>query len=298
MSEDVEETVQETRATNQQDDEIRAYEEAQQLELVRQERNRLLLQSTEPIFNALYKSYAYEVIAAVSRENRKRLGFQNVVTLSYAEASYTELLKLLARLMRLGLSETFGGHFVDLGSGSGRMIFAAALYHDFLSVTGIEILDDLYNITKKVLSEWDNIKDHLPAKKQDMAVKVQLGDCCYTDWSHADIVWCNATCFDTDIVEMIAQRAMLLKPGSFLLLVTKKLPSSVQYFFDEVDTAPVRLNWGEATVYYYRRNRVPDPTYIANKSEYVGSIIRRKALPVFDPRRAKLIPIDDKEAKS
>jgi len=283
-----------SKAEQAANDEIRAYEEAAALEQARQERDQQLLKSTQKVFNKLYKRFPYEVNAEISRTNRKRLGFQNEVTLSYSQAAYPELLKQLARLTRLGLAESAEGHFVDLGSGTGTMMFAAALYHDFSSVTGIEILDDLFDVTNEVVRAWNALKEKLSPKKQDCEIQAMLGDCCYTDWSHADVVWCNATCFDSGIVDMIAKRSMDLKPGAFFVICSKSLPAEALHFFDVVDSASIVLNWGEAHVTFYKRNRVPPPKYIANKTEYVAGIIRRKALPVFDPKRAK--PREDLDA--
>ena len=283
-----------SKAEQAANDEIRAYEEAIALEQARQERDQQLLKSTQKVFTILYKKFPYEVNAEISRTNRKRLGFQNEVTLSYSQAAYPEMIKQLARLTRLGLAESAEGHFVDLGSGVGTMMFAAALYHNFSSVTGIEILNDLFNVTNEVVCVWNELKEKLPPKKRDCEIKTLHGDCCYTDWSHADVVWCNATCFDTKIIDMIAKRSVDLKPGAFFIMCTRTLPADFMHFFNVVDSGSIVYNWGEANVTYYKRNRIPSAKHISNKTEYVASIIRRKALPVFDPTRAK--PIADESA--
>ena len=280
-----------------QTDEIRAYEQAQQQELERQKKDQKLLKVTQKIFNTLYKNYPYAISSEISRKNRERLGFKDVVTLSYAEAPYPELLKQLARLTRMGLTSTSEGHFVDLGSGTGTMVFAAALYHDFTSVMGVEIQDDLHSAAKDVESIWKRvIMPNLSERKRDTNLRLQLGDCCYTDWSHADVVWCNATCFDQVMLDRIAARCADLKPGAFFLIVTKLLPNSAVPFFELVDTGSIVMNWGVAVVHYYKRNRIPPPSYIANKTDYINFIIKRRALPVFDPKRAKPLLVEEIEA--
>jgi hypothetical protein len=270
-----------------QSDEIKAYEQAQQLELERQKKDQKILRTTQRFFDALFSAYPYETSAQISRLNRQRLGFKDVVTLSYAEAPYSELLKQLARLARLGLSATSDGNFVDLGSGTGTMVFAAALYHNFSSVTGIEILDDLHRAAKTVEALWHtSVKQGLPLRKREMATKLLLGDCCYTDWSHADVVWCNATCFDAVMLDRIAAKCADLRPGSFFIIVSKTLPAAALDFFALLDTGSIQMNWGQAAVHYYKRNRVPPPSFIANKAQYIATILRRRALPVFDPKKA------------
>lgn len=76
-------------------------------------------------------------------------------------------------------------------------------------------------------------------------------------------------------------------------MVTKTLPSTSDVFFELVDVGSMMLNWGRAPVHYYRRNRMPSPTYIASKADYISGIIRRKALPVFNSARARLLEVEE-----
>ena len=47
-----------------------------------------------------------------------------------------------------------GGLFVDLGSGTGRAVFAAWLLHDFERCVGVELLRSLYDISANTLAEY------------------------------------------------------------------------------------------------------------------------------------------------
>ena len=47
-----------------------------------------------------------------------------------------------------------GGVFVDLGSGVGRAVFAAAMLHDFKKCVGIEILQSLFEESQQILAQW------------------------------------------------------------------------------------------------------------------------------------------------
>ena len=289
------------------DNEIKAYEEAQRLETERQKRDFLLKERTKHIYDVLYKDYPYERNAEISRGNRQELGFGNIVSLSYSQASYEEILKVLQRLTRLGLKDdeadenkgetcTNSGNFIDLGSGTGSVVYAAALAYNFHTCTGIEILPSLNDVSnniliniwnKKILND-DMIDDQ---KKHDIIINFYLGDCCYTNFTYGDIIYFNATCYDNLVISRIEKKCWELKPGTFLIMITKKLPNTSDLFFDLIDdgTIKIKLNWGIASVYYYKRNRMPSPNYIPNKTDYISSIIRRKALPVFNSKRAKLL---------
>ena len=56
--------------------------------------------------------------------------------------------------------------------------------------------------------------------------EVYQGDMLEFDWSMADIVLANSTCFDMSLMNRVAEKARLLKKGSFMITLTKKLPTS------------------------------------------------------------------------
>lgn len=65
-----------------------------------------------------------------------------------------------------GLSQK-GGVFYDLGSGSGKAVFAAALYHPFKKCVGYEILENLHNISMILKDKWEKeIAPTLDAERQ------------------------------------------------------------------------------------------------------------------------------------
>ena len=59
----------------------------------------------------------------------------------YGEISFESFGSCLEKIRKRygGLKEK-GGRFYDLGSGSGKPVFAAALLHDFEKVIGIEVM--------------------------------------------------------------------------------------------------------------------------------------------------------------
>ena len=263
------------------DDEIAAYEKAQVLEKERQEREKVLMSSTKNVFAVLFEDYPFEVSNEISRTCREELGFLSNPVLSYSEAPYEEIFKQIVKLYRLGFTIESEGHFIDLGSGSGTVAFTAVLSHDFTAVTGIEIVDSLHSVAEELNEEWDGIKNVLPTKKQDTIVKFQHGDCCHVDWSHGDVIYCNATCFDEKAVEKIAELAWNLKPSAFFIMITKKMPPSSSLYFEFVDAGSIKMNWGIAPVHFYKRNRISKPNYIADRAQFVDYIISQKAIPKY-----------------
>ena len=54
--------------------------------------------------------------------------------------------------------------------------------------------------------------------------EVVHGDILKIDWSAADLVFANSTCFDIKLMRKIEERAMSMKKGSWMITTTKKLP--------------------------------------------------------------------------
>jgi hypothetical protein len=103
--------------------------------------------------------------------------------------------------------------------------------------------------------------------------EVHLGDMLELDWSDADLVLANSTCFDQDLLNKIAQKCSLLKKGSWMFTLTKKLPSAEEDLVLEEngDTSSLsnslvnenewecvmsikrEMSWGLATVHIQRK---------------------------------------------
>ena len=88
------------------------------------------------------------------------------------------------------------------------------------------------------------------------------------DWSDADLVLANSTCFDSSLLNKIAQKCSLLKKGTWLMTLTKKLPTAEEDCSD-VEQEPLlkqidlewecvlsvkrEMSWGQATVHLQRK---------------------------------------------
>lgn len=101
-----------------------------------------LLLDTSPTscWNYLYTKYTTDVAKLSSRKEREENGFIST-TLVYGEIDYSPFVALLKRLQdEYTIFPNHGGMFLDIGCGSGKAVFAAALSHDFDLCMGIEVL--------------------------------------------------------------------------------------------------------------------------------------------------------------
>jgi hypothetical protein len=129
-------------------------------------------------------------------------------------------------------------HFVDLGSGAGRLCSSAWLLHNWRSVTGIEISNATHQMA---LNYWQRLIQHannnhtiltpllrtllrIPslspspslssssvpseARSSDrVGVHFENGSFLDIDWSYAHYIIANATCFGRHLVDQLALRA-------------------------------------------------------------------------------------------
>jgi SAM-dependent methyltransferase len=182
-----------------------------------------------------------------------------------------------------------GGLFVDLGSGTGRAVFAAWLLHDFEKCVGVELLKSLNDIADSTLDKYragrQNKKPKLaaPRKGQDKdrsksgkqafhheqeeldarpavafepfgldpsRVEFTLGDLRRFEWSRADCVFCAATCFDGPLLQHIADTAAKLRSGAYLISLSEALKGE---HLRLVNSIVFRMSWGRATVHIHQR---------------------------------------------
>jgi hypothetical protein len=131
-----------------------------------------------------------------SRAERTERGLLGEGSLVYGEAAFPSFVAVLRQYVPR-LPTGGAGHFVDLGSGCGKAVVAAALAFDFASCTGIELLESLHAMAEeasarlvRVLAEASGavLARDLPA------VTFVHGSFLDYDWSRADVVFMNSTC--------------------------------------------------------------------------------------------------------
>ena len=97
-------------------------------------------------------------------------------------------------------------------------------------------------------------------KKENMPLfKVDLGDILRANWSEADFIVANSTCFSEDLMQGMAEAASKCKKGSWFVTLTKRLPTSdVKYGEDKKEwncelSIKLKMSWGLATINVHRK---------------------------------------------
>ena len=74
------------------------------------------------------------------------------------------------------------------------------------------------------------------------------------DWRDGDVVFINSTCFDEIVMTKLARLARGMKKGSFVISVTKRLPSND---FTVLEYEMYKMSWGEATIFILQKHNDP-----------------------------------------
>ena len=264
--------------------EEKKYEEDVYRERERQKHEACVFATGESIFVALFEEYpdaeAGKELSRLERQVNQYLS----ASLSYSEVQYEAFHKIFTRLNRLGFSDENDGVFVDVGSGVGKAVFAAALFHNFKKVVGIEILSSLNKASLGVLEKWRDmrLKRRLPAAKHDLEVSLLLGDALSMNWAidaAPDVVFINATCFNQEMVQSLGVELCRLRPGSFVIITSQPLDATVDprlpKYLELVLTEAMDVSFGgSVAVYFYRRAlNVPGLGAIEDTELYVKELL-------------------------
>ena len=217
------------------------------------QRNEEVILRAEALYDRLCEQHHIHVGKTLSTRERDQKGLV-ASTLVYGEIKFEPFAVALQKIRQLygGLARR-GGAFVDVGSGTGKPVFAAALLHDWDSCRGVELLAGLHGAALELLERWrgDEFQAQLTAAQRATAISFICGDARReSSWRDADCLFMNSTCYDEPLMLELAAVADHMQVGSFALTFTKRLPSAKwQVLEQEVNV----MSWGSATVFIQKK---------------------------------------------
>jgi hypothetical protein len=96
--------------------------------------------------------------------------------------------------------------FCDVGSGSGKAVFAAALLHNFHRCIGVEILLSLDAFAKECQLKWTGSVADCHGTDIEFFGGSFL-DTSLLDWRDADFLFANSTCYSDEMMIAISELA-------------------------------------------------------------------------------------------
>jgi len=97
-----------------------------------------------------------------------------------------------------------------------------------------------------------NYPEIFSAHKKIPDYEVINGDFLQYDWSDASFVFANSTCFTPELMSSLATKAEDLKPGTFFVTFTKRLPG-LSNNWELRDGFRRLMSWGIATIYIHKK---------------------------------------------
>lgn len=187
-----------------------------------------LLNHREDIFAALYKNYSSSKTAYISLQERRAINsdkthpLHKASSLTYGEICDIQSIDHVISILRDEslLPHENEGIFYDVGSGSAKVVFAAALLYPFQRCVGIEILSSLHGIGRIAQEHYHKFFNY---PKIDLYCGSIL-DMTVCDWTDGDVVYANSTCFSNDLFQNMAKISMRMKKGSVMITLSQILP--------------------------------------------------------------------------
>lgn len=196
----------------------------------------------QPILVRLFRNVdAYNI--SIESRKKEKINSQEYV---YGEIVYHSFAEMLS-VARPQPNEIF----YDLGCGSGKAVFTAAVVYDYLQVRGVEYLKPLYELCLKLLDKYkDIIKEYPDLKRHGNNIEFINADIREYDFSDADIIFINATCFNRFTWPKVVAKFEQLKKGARVIITTKTFESD---HFELIHARSYLMSWGSNSIYIYKK---------------------------------------------
>jgi SAM-dependent methyltransferase len=196
----------------------------------------------QEIFQQLYTNLSgYEV----AQREKNRLGRLEQST-TYGEVMPESFAELLS-----AASPAEGEVFLDLGSGTGKATFMAAMSFPFSRVVGVELLPGLGDLARELLARYDTeFRPRLPEQRQHQRIEFIDGDFLQQDLSAVDIVFAHATCFSPELIAQLGKKLEELKPGARVIVAGHTINTPALKF---LAMKIMKADWGTALTAIYQR---------------------------------------------
>lgn len=196
----------------------------------------------QDIFQRLYQNLSgYEV----AQREKNRLGLMEQST-TYGEILPESFVEMLA-----AASPAEGEVFIDLGSGTGKATFMAALSFPLSRAMGVELLPGLGDLARERLALYDaEFRPHLPEPHQRQRIEFIDGDMFQQDLSGVDIVFAHATCFPPGLIGQLGKKLEELRPGARVIVAGNTINTPALKF---LAMKIMKADWGTALTAIYQR---------------------------------------------
>lgn len=180
----------------------------------------------------IYQPYAANIQQSLSHQGNER----------YGELHYYGLLKVL-KYIELSPND----HFLDIGSGLGKVVFQIFLTEDIASVTGIEL-----NVQRSLIAAQVKtiIQQDLPHLWIDKSLNILQGDFLSQDLDHTSVIYVCSTVFSFALLHAMGKKMNAMQNVKKIAAFSK-IPHLHDFRLKK--TIEVHCSWDKVVCYFYER---------------------------------------------
>lgn len=187
----------------------------------------------QPYFDKIYRTYDTHIKVSQGDE-------------IYGELLYYSAVKLLKHLKL-----TPQDHFLDIGSGLGKLVFQIFLTTQVASVTGIEINHARHGIAENVKQKLQN--QFPTAFNQNRQLNLIHGDFLKHDFETVTQIYVCSTVFSGDLLRAIAEKVNAMSRVQTIVSL-RKLPHLTHFKLSK--KLFLHASWDYTTCYLYTRKNL------------------------------------------
>ncbi|GMI51547.1 hypothetical protein ScalyP_jg3142 [Parmales sp. scaly parma] len=179
----------------------------------------------------------------------------------YGEFDIQVFIQMFFRIKRIfgHMPADQNGVFWDLGSGTGKLVVAAAALHPFSQCWGIEKLRSLDRIGAQLMTDYMKSEEYKAAvpSMRETQMRCICADILTTDaWvENTTVCIIHSSCFSDKMMEVVRDKATTMNVGCIMVTVTKPLPDNDLWYVIGEDTE--QFSWGKGKVYYHEKIAMP-----------------------------------------
>ena len=184
-------------------------------------------------------------------------------SLGYGEITEGSVFEIVHRIRGFQRGESGDGPcrsiqtVIDLGSGSGRVVLAAALALRPMSMMGFEIVPTLYDFSYQLLHPW---KEESMLCHSEIVTALDLRCCDFTVdadvWiTNVDLIFVHGTLFEDALWDQVVSICSKVRVGTWVVSVSRPLVSSNQcHGLVCRSEFTMELSWGRGMIFLYVRS--------------------------------------------
>ncbi|MDX2083659.1 MAG: hypothetical protein SFV53_06720 [Rickettsiales bacterium] len=194
----------------------------------------------EKLFNLLYENVDGYAVSHQARQD-----IENKSDLLYGELPFKTWIEIVEKA-----APKKDGIFLDIGSGTGRVVMLSYLFFDFKKTIGVELLKGLHDKACEVQEIFEkNIKSQIANQVLNRELKFFNQNIFEVNLSEIDFIFMNHPFKDRDLFDKLEQKFLRdLKPQTKIVTTIRALKDKA---FKNLGSQKYQFSWGESTAYFH-----------------------------------------------